>query len=256
MKIKEEYKVVILDDGIRLNAKLDVPEGVGDRYPLVIVIHGFTGHMEERHIVAVAKAFNELGYATLRVDMYGHGHSEGAFRDHNLFKWMNNALRVIDEARAMPQVTDLYLCGHSQGGLMVMLAAGLKHELIKGLIPMSPAAMIPETARRGEVLGMCFDPNAIPEELHLQDGRALDGNYVRVAQMVHVEEAIDRYDGPVLVIHGDADEAVPYEVGVQAAKAYRHAELVTIPGDDHCYNRHLEQVTAAIQAWMRALEAR
>ncbi|MGC8141170.1 hypothetical protein ACP3W2_27480, partial [Salmonella enterica] len=61
----------IRDDGIRLNAKLDRPER-SDR--LVIVIHGFTGHMEERHIVAVSETLNEIGFATLRVDMYGHGH--------------------------------------------------------------------------------------------------------------------------------------------------------------------------------------
>ena len=54
----------ILDDGIRLNAKLDRPEGFGDKGPLVIVIHGFTGHMEERHIVEVSRRMNQLGSAT------------------------------------------------------------------------------------------------------------------------------------------------------------------------------------------------
>ena len=32
----------IMDDGIRLNAKLDMPESHGEKCPLVIVIHGFT----------------------------------------------------------------------------------------------------------------------------------------------------------------------------------------------------------------------
>ena len=59
----------ILDDGIRLNAKLDMPEKHADKCPLVIVIHGFTGHMEERHITAVAKTLNEIDYATQREDM-------------------------------------------------------------------------------------------------------------------------------------------------------------------------------------------
>ena len=44
----------ITDDGIRLNAKLDMPEGQNGRCPLAVVFHGFTGHMEERHIIAVA----------------------------------------------------------------------------------------------------------------------------------------------------------------------------------------------------------
>ena len=236
----------IPDDGIRLNAKLDIPEG-SDR--LVIVIHGFTGHMEEVHITAVSRAFNDLGYATLRVDMYGHGHSDGAFRDHTLFKWMTNALTVIDYARGLDFAKEIYLCGHSQGGLLVMLAAAMRRELIRGLIPLSPAAMIPEICRRGEMLGIPFDPDNIPEALAF-DGRTLGGNYLRVAQTIRVEDAIDRYDGPVLIVHGDADTSVPVQVGIDAARRYKNGAIRLIPGDDHCYNRHLDQVIDAVKDWM------
>ena len=48
----------IMDDGIRLHIKLDMPrkmpENAPAKCPLVIVIHGFTGHMEEEHILAVS----------------------------------------------------------------------------------------------------------------------------------------------------------------------------------------------------------
>ncbi|MBR0368296.1 MAG: alpha/beta hydrolase [Clostridia bacterium] len=238
----------IMDDGIRLNARLDVPEG-SDR--LVIVIHGFTGHIEETHITAVSGTFNALGYATLRVDMYGHGHSDGAFRDHTLFKWMTNALTVIDYARGLDFVKEIYLCGHSQGGLLVMLAAAMRRELIRGLIPLSPAAMIPEICRRGEMLGIPFDPDNIPEELAFDD-KTLGGNYLRVAQTIRVEDAIDRYDGPVLIVHGDDDESVPVRVGIDAAKRYKNGTVKLINGDDHCYHRHLDQVLDAVKAWMTA----
>ena len=90
----------IMDDGIRLNAKLDMPEGNDGKCPLVIVIHGFTGHMEERHIVAVSRTLNEIGYATLRVDMYGHGSSDGQFENHTLYKWLSNALVIENEEPA------------------------------------------------------------------------------------------------------------------------------------------------------------
>ena len=242
----------IMDDGIRLNAQLDMPVPSEGKHPLVIVIHGFTGHMEERHIVAVSQTLNEIGFATLRVDMYGHGKSGGRFEDHTLYKWLSNALTVIDYARALDFVTDLYLCGHSQGGMTVMLAGAMKHDVIKGIIPLSPAWMIPEEARKGTLLGLDFDPDHIPEVLPAWGDRGLNGNYVRVAQTIHVEDAIDRYDGPVLIVHGDEDEAVPVAYGVKAAERYKNCDLVLIPGDTHCYDHHLDQVLDAVRDWMRA----
>ena len=239
----------IEDDGIRLNAKLEKPEG-REKCPLVIIIHGFTGHMEERHIVAVKDALLSIGCATLRVDMYGHGHSDGTFQKHTLLKWMTNAMTVVDYARSLDFVTEIYLLGHSQGGLTVMLAGAMERDRIAGIIPMSPAAMIPEAARKGMVLGMRFDPDHVPENIYTGDGRALGGNYVRAAQMVHVEEAIDAYKGPVLLVHGDADEAVPVKVGIEAAKRYENCELVLIPGDTHCYDNHLDQAVEAVKVWM------
>ena len=240
----------IQDDGILLDCELDMPEGVEGPCPIVVLIHGFTGYKEETHILAAAKAFNEAGLAVLRADMYGHGKSGGTFGRHTLFKWLTNALTLIDYARSLDFVTDLYLCGHSQGGLTVMLAAAMKQDVVKGLIPMSPAAMIPESARRGELLGVHFDPDHIPDELPAWNNGPLSGNYVRVAQTIRVEDAIDRYQGPVLLVHGDEDEAVPLQVSLDAAQRYRQAELVVIPGDDHCYTRHLDQAIAPVREWI------
>ena len=242
--------MIITDDGIRLNAQLDMPDAGAAGCPLVIVIHGFTGHMEEPHITAVSRMLNEIGCATLRVDMYGHGRSEGSFRSHTLYKWLTNAMTVIDYAESLDFVSELYLCGHSQGGLTVMLAAALKRDVIRGVIPMSPAVIIPDGARRGMLLGMTFDPDRIPAEIRSEDGWTLDGNYIRVAQTIRVEEAIRRYTGPVLLVHGTADETVPAECSAEAQKAYSHADLVLIPGDTHCYDRHLDMAVDAVKQWM------
>ena len=243
----------ILDDGIRLNAALEMPENASGPMPLALIIHGFTGHTEEPHITAVAKSLRQSGIATLRVDMYGHGKSEGTFRSHTLYKWLTNALTVIDYARGLDFVTDLYLIGHSQGGLTAMLAAGMKHDQIRALVALSPACMIPQAAREGTLLGQSFDPDHIPDTLPSWNNDILDGNYVRVAQTIHVEEAIDRYDGPVLVVHGDQDTAVPVRFGREAAQRYKHATLKIIPGDTHCYDRHLSMVTDSVTSWLKSL---
>ena len=187
---------------------------------------------------------------TLRADMYGHGKSDGRFEDHTLFKWLTNILTVIDYAKKLDFVTDIYMAGHSQGGLSVMLAAAMERDLIKALIPLSPAAMIPEIARSGELLGLKFDPENIPEKLEAWDGRILNGNYARVAQTIRVEDFVEKYQKPVLIVHGDKDEAVPYEYSVRFSKLYKNCRLVTIPGDTHCYDYHLDMVTEAVKEFM------
>ncbi len=241
----------ITDDGIRLNASLEKPAGREGKMPLVIIIHGFTGHMEERHLVGVSKMFNEEGVATLRADMYGHGGSDGAFREHTLFKWMTNAMTLVDYARGLDFVSDIYLCGHSQGGLMAMLTAGLEHDRIKGLITLAPAAMIPELARRGGLLGTSFDPDNIPEELAVWNDFTLGNNYVRVAQTIHVEEAIDRYSGPVLIVQGTDDDPALRQSAKDAADRYKNSHYVEIEGDTHCFDNHLEDMLEAVRTWIR-----
>ena len=238
----------IPSDGIKLHVKLEKPQNT-EKCPLAIVIHGFTGHMEERHIVEVSQAMNEMGIATLRVEMYGHGKSEGRFEDHTLYKWVTGALAVVDYAKTLEFVDSLYLCGHSQGGLLTMLVAGMKRDDFKAIIPLAPAWMIPDGARQGNLVGQSFDPEHIPDIIEF-GGLKLNGNYIRVAQTIHVEDEIQRYTGPVLIVQGDADEAVPLPYAQRAAELYANAKLVIVPGDTHCYDYHLEMVTGAVRDFL------
>lgn len=228
--------------------------GNEERMPLMILVHGFTGDMEERHILAVQRTANEEGFAVLRAEMYGHGKSGGAFGNHTLMKWISNILSVIDYARKLDFVSDLYLCGHSQGGLLTMLAGAMERDRLKAILPLSPASMIPEIARQGELLGVRFDPEHIPPELDAGKSLTIGENYIRVAQLIDVDLAIARYDGPVLIVHGTGDESVPYYYSQEVAAKYADARLVPIPGDTHCYDLHLEQVTEAVRAFLREIK--
>jgi len=243
----------LTDDGIRLNAYLDMPAAPVDKCPICVIIHGFTGHSEEAHITAVQEAMNEAGVATLRVDMYGHGKSEGEFRNHTLYKWASNAMTAIDYAKSLDFVTDIYLCGHSQGGLLSILVASMERDVIKALILLSPAIVIADGAKKGNLLGTPFDPDHIPAELKSWDGRGLDGNYVRVAQTIDVDECIRRYKGKTLIIHGTEDEAVPVSYSEDAAGKYSDCRAVFVEGDDHCYGRHLDVVTSEVKSFLEGL---
>ena len=235
-------------DGVKLHAKLDMPEGA-EKCPLCILIHGFTGHMEEDHIIAAQEAMNEAGVAVLRAEMYGHGGSDGEFRKHTLYKWVTNALAVVRYAKSLDFVTDLYISGHSQGGLLTMLIGGMCPDEFKAILPLSPAWMIPEIAREGNLLGIDFDPLHIPEMLYKED-LELSGDYIRVVQTIHVEDEIARYGGPVLIVHGDADDVVPYSYAEKANELYKNATLVPVHGADHCFVGHLDELYEAIKGFL------
>ena len=243
-------KLTIVDDGIRLSAVLERPHESPS--PLVIVLHGFTSSKDKGHTVAACEAMREAGFATLRFDLYGHGESGGAFKDHTLYKWISNTLAVMDWARSLDFVTDLYLSGHSQGGLTAALVGGMAPDRVRGLILRAPAFMIPRCAREGSMLGFTFDPLRVPDEMGIIKGLTLGGNYIRVAQTIRAEEAIDRFPGAVLLLHGDEDDLVPLEESRAAAKRYAHCDLRVIPGETHHFNRFPEQMRTMIRAWLEA----
>lgn len=234
-------------DGVKLHAKLERPEGL-DRSPLCILVHGLSGDMEEDHIIKAKDAMLDSGVAVLRVEMYGHGMSSGEYRDHTIYKWVTNALAVVKYAKELDFVTDLYMSGHSQGGFLTILIAGMCPDDFKAILPLSPAVQIPDLAREGKMLGYDFDPLHIPEVL-IKDQWVLGGDYFRVAQTIHVEEEIRRYNDPVYIVHGDADDTVPYSYAEWAAGLYSNATLVSVEGADHCFVGHLDELYDAVKAF-------
>lgn len=241
----------IENDGIRLHVELSMPGAAagGETCPLVILIHGFTGNMDEPHLTAMADMMNGAGFAVLRAEMYGHGQSGGSFRDHTLFKWLTDMTALVDYAGQLPFVSELYLCGHSQGGLTVMLAGSMERDRVSGIIALSPAVCIPDDARRGCMLGQPFDPDSIPDIIGVYADGPLGGNYARAAQMIHLED-VSRYEGPVLIVHGDDDETVDVQWAYRSAELFRNCTLEIIPGDTHCYDRHPDRAVEAVRKWL------
>ena len=247
MKNKEFY---IECDGIKLHAKMEFPESHNKKLPCVIVVHGLTGHMEETHIKEVANTCVKCGCAALRVELYGHGKSEGKFRNHTLFHWVVELLQIIDYVKNLDFVTDIYLTGHSQGGAAIVLAAGMKADCIRAIMPLSPGMMLRDAANNGNFPNTYFNPENLGDEFLLFGEKVLSTNYLRVCRVLPFEDCIQHYENKVLIVHSDTDELVPYEYSVKLQQMYKNAELVTIPGDDHCYTKNLNLVIKAVNDFL------
>ena len=254
-------------DGVPIHAKLEMPEGEPETCPLVIVQHGLTGTMERPNIVAVAEAIRECGMATLRTELYGHGKSGGTFERHTIFKWIDEMLDVIDYAKGLDFVTDLYLCGHSQGGFLTMVMGATRPDDLKAIILLAPGANIPRWSREGHFLHMTFDPEHVPDRVYLGDpfGEAgapagypqlseyMCGNYFRVAQLLDTDEIIDAYSKPVLLVQGTNDALVPYQDTIEVAERYADSRLLILEGDTHTFENDREQMLDAVREFLKEL---
>lgn len=241
MKDQEFY---IPCDGLRIHAKLNFPKENKEKYPLMIILHGLTGHMEERHIIAVKDSAIACRMATLRVDLYGHGQSDGKFKDHTILHWLLETMRVIRYAEDLPYIGDIYLSGHSQGGLTAILAAGMMPRQIKGLIPLSPATIL------------VFSPEKVWQKTNAHKHLMLNEDYFLTAHILPLEKCIRNYDGPILLVHGTDDQTVPISYSEKLAK--REAEVshdchfVKISGADHCYTQpgQLDTLKTILKAFL------
>ncbi len=254
-------------DGVPVHAKLEMPEGEPERCPLVIVQHGLTGNMDRPNIVAVAEAIREAGMATLRTELYGHGKSGGTFERHTIFKWIDEMLDVIDYAKGLDFASDLYLCGHSQGGFLTMAMGAARPDDLKALVLLAPGANIPRWSREGRFLHMTFDPEHVPDRVYLGDpfdasaepeggdrpSAYLGGDYFRLAQRLNTDEIIDAYPGPVLLVQGTNDALVPYQDTIEVAERYADSRLLILEGDTHSFDRHRDRELAAVREFLEEM---
>lgn len=100
------------------------------------------------------------------------------------------------------------------------------------------------------MLGVRFDPNRIPEAFPTIKGLTLEVGYIRSAQAIHAEEAIDAFSGPVLLLHGEADDMVPLRDVAAAAERYKNCKLELIPGETHYFDQAPEQMKDIIRRWL------
>lgn len=135
--------------GLSLAGLLNIPRD--GNFPLVVLLHGFTGWKEEKHIESLADDLEKLGIATLRFDAPGSGESDGTFeKDYMLTNYIASVADVLGYAKDLPGVDAerIGIWGHSMGGF-VALASAVRYPGFKAVCCCQPSSG-PKTMQPGE----------------------------------------------------------------------------------------------------------
>jgi uncharacterized protein len=88
-------------------SRVHIPHGPsGTRWPVVVLIHGFTGNrMEHASFVRMSLVLEGSGTASVRVDLSGHGESDGDFFDVTITGEIAEARRLCGRSGASTSPT-------------------------------------------------------------------------------------------------------------------------------------------------------
>ncbi len=207
------------------------------KVPVVIICHGLTGWRAENHNMAVGDSLLAHGYATVSFDFDGHGESEGKFSDMTIENELEDLHCIYDYVAGLPWVDKkrIAVAGHSQGGFVAGVFAGdMGRKKVKCAVLLAPAACIHVDA----VNNIFFDAPASYEDLAdsaFYWGRWFGKDYFRAAREIKVFERTGAYDGPVLIVQGDADMPNLLRDSRLYPNYIKDCKYVELPGLTHCF---------------------
>lgn len=207
--------------------------------PGVIFCTGFKSDMQGTKALALEEDCRARGAQFTRFDYQGHGESSGAFIDGTIGEWLDDTLAVLDSVTDGPQI----VVGSSMGGWIGLLAACARPEKVVGFVGIAAALDMARriweriddaTKQLLETEGVWirpseYDPAGYPITMKLiEEGR----NHLLLPGPIP-------FTGPVRLLHGQLDDAVPWQLSLEtaAALASEAVEVTFVKDGDHRLSR-------------------
>jgi pimeloyl-ACP methyl ester carboxylesterase len=208
--------------------------------PGVIFLGGFMSDMTGTKARTLDRFCAARGQAFLRFDYFGPGASSGDFADATIGRWKDDALEVLDRLTQGPQV----LVGSSMGGWLMLLASLARPERIAGLVGIATA---PDAT---EALMWRRFPQAIRDAILAQGHVRVPSEYSPEGYLITralieegrrhlvLEQGVALHC-PVRLLHGMADQDVPWQVSLDLAErlAARDVQVILVKDGDHRLSR-------------------
>lgn len=225
-------RITIERDGLTLVG--DREEPFGEIYDMAILMHGFTANRNTPLLRQIADNLRDENVASVRFDFNGHGESDGAFEDMTVCNEIADAQKILEYVRTDPHVRNIFLVGHSQGGVVASMLAGLYPDIVKKVVLLAPAAQLKDDALNGDTQGATYNPEHIPAAIPFH-GKKLGGFYLRTAQVLPIYGIAKHYTNPVSIIVGSNDQVVDPKYSKKYDEVYENSELHMVPDADHSF---------------------
>ena len=247
---------LVFQDGAdnTVSAILAEPAQKSDR--AVILCHGFLSTKDSRTNLRLTQLLVAQGISTYRFDWFGMGESEGDFSRITVATCCDQLERTISLMRERGY-HELGLIGSSFGGLLAILV-GQHHPELRAVGLKCPVPDFPEMLEHefgSDGIEEWKRTNYIPDVSGGAAPVALDFAFYESCRADNAYEAARNINAPVLIVHGQQDELVPFHQIRQLEDALPgNKELVLLPEADHQFGRpeDFRQMTVRLANWMQA----
>lgn len=227
--------------------------------PGVVFLHGLKSDRRGTKASHLYSYCQSCGRPFLTLDMFGHGDSSGNFVDGSISRWTEDAVTAIDALTSGPQI----IVGSSMGGWVMLSTALARPDRVAGLIGIAAAPdftesliwdVLTEEERAAFIeSGRLTMPTAYQEEPYeigyrlIEDGR----------KNLLLSTAIP-LSGPVHLLHGFADEDVPWAVSVTTAEQLESEDVSVTLIKDGAHNlsrpSDLDLLTQSLETMFKKVE--
>lgn len=237
----------------KLACRVQLPKHKADKkLPIAILCHGLHGCQNDTLIAEIAKNILKEGIGVVRLDLNGHGNSDGEFVDMDAINIQQDMRCLINWTLKQPYTKNISLTGHSLGGIVVGMVAHEYNKHIKSLVLIASGGVAPDLMLMGNFFGIKFDPWNVPEYIKLNNGKHLGRNYIVTMRDLPIYQTAKKYTGPTLILNGTHDNVVPYTYALHYADVMKNAELRLIEGDNHMFTMSFAQTALDIAKWLKS----
>ena len=214
---------------------------------LVVLLHGIPSiappDPDDAGYPGLARRLAESGWTAAWVNMRGAKGSPGFF---SIEGWVRDASAAVAAVRARFDDGPLALVGSSAGGSVATeaVARGTSVEALALLA--APATWVSFASEAAAAVQRITVESgmALAEDV-LADPAAWAGEF----ESVVTEEAIEKVEVPVLIVHGSSDVVVPVEHAKRIAERASGARLEIIEGGAHQLRRD-ERAVTVLEEWL------